>query len=258
MIAWPLFLLVTTPSSAELSETWAQYMTAPAALAKSLGVRPTAEEWRRLSANEVLKWRLPPAAGFTDVIVAMTYIDQPVDMVWVGLLDDRHATLISDLVEHRLPSSTSGRKILYQRVDLPFPLSDRHWVLAIENNLALYGAFGGKVWERTWDLDERGEDALVELPAELRVDLNNIVWPPEARGGWVLLTVGWGTLLMYHVQTNIGGYIPAEWVTRYGMSKLDEMLEQADRLATRVPHHYKTGHQTFRRPDGSIIEPFGN
>ncbi len=232
-------------------------MAAPAARSKSLGHRPTPAEWQRIARGEASKWRLPAGEGVTDVVVAMAFIDQPVESVWVGLLDDEHASLISGLVEHRLTSSTAKRKILYQRIDLPFPLSDRHWVLAIENNGALYQALAGSIWERTWDLDQRREGALVELPEDLRGDFDDIVWPPVARGGWVLMRVGWGTLLFYHAQTNIGGYIPADWVTSYAMSKLEEMLQEADRLATRIPHHYKTGHVTFRRPDGSVIEPFG-
>jgi len=249
-----LLIALSAPSPADLSAAWhrlrseAQHCLAPS-------VTPTASQWKRLAAGEVVKWRLSRTAG-ADQLIAMGFIDQPIEAVWVGILDDRHSTLVSDVIERQLPGSTASRKVLYQHLHLPVPFSDRHWTLIVQSNPQLFAERHGRAWERTWDLDPRGEASLADLPAALRSEVDGSIWTPENAGGWLLLSVGWGTLVMYHLRTNIGGYIPEGLVTRYAMSKMDELIAQVGRFADRAPRHYVKGHAFFLRPDGSRVPYF--
>ena len=150
-----------------------------------------------------------------------------------------------------------GHKVLYQHLDLPFPFSDRHWVIIIENTAGLHAATGGAVWERVWDLDPRGQAALSEVPAALQAELGEgfteaIVTPVNA-GGWYFLPTEGGVLTIYQVRTVIGGNIPDELVVRYALSTLDELIEHVAELAERAPSHYGAAHYPIVRPDGSAI-----
>ena len=202
-------------------------------------------------AGEVVKLRVREAG--TDRAVGLTWMTHPPDAIWLALQDDKHSPMLESLSELQLTGTRPGFKVLYQHLDLPFPFSDRHWVLHLWNNEALYAA---GLWERTWKLDPRVEGALVDLPEDWRARHSQATWTPVNEGGWWLLPSKGGTLVVYQVRTSIGGAVPEELVLRYAMSTLDEMMAHIDRRAAEIPSHYDATHFSILRPDDAPIPPW--
>jgi hypothetical protein len=203
--------------------------------------------------GKVVKRRIRGEIGVSgatvDRVIGLALVPQPVDQVWIGILDDVHASLVEGLTERQLPGTTPSKKVLYQALDLPFPFNDRHWILVITSNAALHSGTGA--WERTWSLDPRGLAGLADVDPKIRLSPDDAVWTPENDGGWLLVPVpGHGTLVVYQARTDIGGVIPDELVTRYAMSQLDEMVAQTEALAERAPAHYVAHHYVIYGPDG--------
>ncbi len=213
----------------------------------------------RVAAGQVARRRVdqpPHARGGVDLVLGVGWVPDPPEAVWIGALDDAHSGLVEDLVEVQLPGTTPTRKILYQRVDLPFPITDRHWVIDIRSTADLFRVSGGRAWERTWTLDPRGQAALASLPARAQ-PRDEATWTPVNEGTWLLLEAEGGTLVVYRVRTDIGGLIPADLVARWSVRKMVEFIEGMHRLAAGVPTHYVGDHPRFLRPDGTPIEPYG-
>ncbi|MCB9741463.1 MAG: hypothetical protein H6740_02540 [Alphaproteobacteria bacterium] len=241
-------------------EALAEALAAQTAVIEAEGRLPlpalSAAQWAEVAAGEVVKLRRTDADG-VDTAIGVGFVPHPIDQVWVGVLDDVHDDLVSNLSETWLPGTTPGHKVLYQHLDLPMPFSDRHWVIIIENTRGLHAASGGAVWERVWDLDPRGAAAFEDVPAELVQRLGSgftdaIVTPINA-GGWYFIPTAGGVLTIYQVRTDIGGNIPDELVVRYALSTLDELIEHVAELPARAPAHYRGTTTPIVRPDGSAI-----
>ena len=188
-----------------------------------------------------------------DRAVGLTWMPHPPDAIWLAIQDDKHSTMVKGLSELQLDGTRPGFKVLYQHLDLPFPFNDRHWVLHLWNNEALFSA---GPWERIWALDPRVEGALVDLPADWRERHEGALWTPVNEGGWWLFPGEGGTLVVYQVRTSIGGAVPEELVLRYAMSTLDEMMAHIDGRAAEIPGHYDAAHFSILRPDGAPIPPW--
>ena len=160
--------------------------------------------------------------------------------VWVAIIDDIHNTMVEGLTEHRLGSSESGGKLLYQRLDFPWPLNDRQWVIEIANDPPLAKATDGQVWSRHWAL----------APSTPR-------WPTRRRSGRRRWTVaGWPSMasrpsLSAKARTTVGGVVPDGLVTSWAMSTLDEMLADVVRAHPAEIAHYTAEHDVGS--DGTII-----
>jgi hypothetical protein len=198
-----------------------------------------------MAKGEVARRRLPLEGA--DRVVGAMWTDLPRDAIWIAIQDDAHDKLVDNLRETRLPDTPSGHKRLYQHLDFPWPFTNRQWVIDIRDNPVLADATDGASWERTWDL---ADPALAPAP-----DPEGI-WTPVNDGGWLLVTAGGGTIVVYHVRSVIGGAIPAEVVTRWAMGTLEQMLRHVEKRAQEIPGHYGADHTPIIRPDGSAIPPF--
>ncbi len=212
----------------------------------------TAREWDEVAAGGVTKRRIrgePGVSGGTvDRVIGVALLPLPVEQVWIGILDDVHASLVEGLTERQLRGTTPGHKRLYQALDLPFPLNDRHWILGIQSNAELYAGTGA--WERTWSLDPGGPAALLEVEHGVLLSPDDAVWTPENDGGWLLVPVkDHGTLVVYQARTDIGGFVPDDLVARYAVARLDEMITQVMELGQRAPGHYVGDHFPIHGPD---------
>lgn len=245
-------LALAAPSPAALESTW----RAVSPLIAQSGRLPLptldSDDFADLARGEIIKQR-GEKKGEADRAIGVGWLPYSIDAVWIGVLDDVHDDLVSGLTETWLPGTTADRKVLYQHLDLPMPVSDRHWVIVIENTRALHAASRGGVWERTWDLDPRGAAALGEVPPGLVDDPASAILTPVNDGGWYLVPADGGVLVVYQVRTVIGGNIPDELVVQYAMSTLDELITHVGELAARAPSHYRAGHYAITRPDGSAI-----
>ncbi|MED5373189.1 MAG: hypothetical protein VX899_19380 [Myxococcota bacterium] len=194
--------------------------------------------------------------GEVDGAMGVAFMPLDTEAVWIGGLDDKHAQLAAGLTEVWLPGTNQERKILYQHLDVPAPFADRHWVVHIRNNQALFGASEGRMWERYWELDPRPlEECLAELPEEPVWLDGETLTTPVNRGSWSVLPVSGGVVVLYEVHTDIGGPVPEELMVRFAMMSLESFMDKLQELGARAPSHYAEDHFIIRRPDLSPIQP---
>ena len=240
---------------AELDAAWRGFSDSQQRHLRVALPAPTAADWLELANGNTVTHRSRTDHEAGNRVLAMRFIDQPPVSVWLAILDGKHAGLSVEYSEWTI-SATPTSKVLYQHLDLPFPIANRHWILEAHSNGELYTKSGMTAWERSWALDARGEAALASLPASVREAGASAIWTPKNRGGWLLLAVGWGTLAIYQLETDIGGWIPDDLVASYALSTLKTLVDRTAALADRVAVHYTTGHNAIYAPDGTPVPPY--
>jgi hypothetical protein len=231
-----------TPTADALRADWERWR-AQLDAAAVYPLRLTDDEWSALAQGQVARRR--ERLEGTDRVLGVRWVDADLDTTWLAI-HDPHGAEIHGFVQEDLPGSTDQRRIVYQRIDLPWPVADRQWVIEVVNNVPLMRSTDGAVWERTWTLSDR-RGARAEEP--------NALWLPVNEGGWFLARAAGGTLLGYHVRTVVGGVVPDEAAVRWSYATLASLL---DGIADRVPFvrtHYVAGHAPVLRPDGTPIPP---
>jgi hypothetical protein len=199
--------------------------------------------WSKVAGGEVARRR--DTLDGTDRVVGVILVPSARDVAWVAI-QDPHAGSVDGLVDEDLPGSTFARRVVYQRITLPWPLAPRQWVVEVVNNDALRDRTGGAVWERTWTLsDRRGAAA----------EVDHGVWLPVNDGGWIVLDAGAaGTLVGYHARTSIGGVVPDEAALRWSYGTLSRLLTDIRTRAERwVDGHYAGDHAPILRPDRTEV-----
>jgi hypothetical protein len=231
-----------TPDADDISKALEAWDTALSSAAV-YPIRLADEEIRAVARGEVARRR--ESLDGADRVLGVTWTPASRDALWIAIQDDKHFTLVEGLVDEQLPATTD-EKLLYQRIDLPWPFADRQWVIAVRNNARLWEHTEGAVWERTWDLSGvRGAQN----------EAADAIWVSVNDGGWLLADVAGGTLLAYHVRSVVDGNIPDELATQWCFSTLTGMLTDIVERAAAVPAHYDAAHEPLRRPDGSTIPP---
>ncbi len=231
------------PSAEDLERDWERWRSA----LDRHAVYPLSfedDEWQRVAEGKVLRRR--DRLEGTDRVLGMVWVPADLDTTWLGV-HDPHGEVVDGFVDEELPGSTFSKRLVYQSIQLPWPLVPRQWVILVQNNAALSEATGGKVWERTWDLDDR-RGARSELPKG--------VWLPVNEGGWTYAEAAGGTLVLYHVRTVVGGIVPDEAATRWSFSTLTGMLERVVERSRWARTHYVAGHEPLMRPGETEIPRF--
>lgn len=230
--------LAAPPSADALKQAWEAQLPDLGRLSP-LPVSLPDDAFGKLAAGQVARSRqdLPGA----DRVIGALWTPVDRDALWVAILDDQHFDLVSGLVEEQLPGTGALRKVLYQHLDLPWPVEDRQWVIDLKSNTALATATGGAVWERAWT---KADDALAPHPDPAAL------WTTVNEGGFLLVDAAGGTLMIYHVRTEIGGSVPDEATSRWAWSSLEDLLRGVVSRASKVPPHYVAGHAPLYRPDG--------
>ncbi len=205
----------------------------------------TDAELERLAQGHFVKRRERQKGA--DRAIGAIWTAASMDEMWVAVQDEGHWGLVKGLVDERLPGSTFQHKILYQRLDMPWPFADRQWVIEVVNNQDLIAASGGKVWERTWSPSEKRGAA---------AEREEAVWVLTNDGGWLAADVAGGTLLVFHARTVIGGNVPEDAATSWSMMTLGGMLRDLVARSYKMPDHYVGDHGPIRRPDGTPIGVF--
>lgn len=200
-------------------------------------------EWARLAQGKTIKRR--ERVDGADRVLGALWTSARKDPLWVGIQDENHWVVVKGYVDEDLPGSTFQHRTLYQRIGLPWPFADRQWVVDVRSNQAVLKASNGSVWERTWTLSPR-RGASVEDP--------DAVWVEQNEGGWVLVDLASGTLVVYYVRATVDGNIPDEAATQWALMTISGMLEEVDeRSRDAIPTHYVDGHVLIERPDGSKV-----
>jgi len=205
----------------------------------------TQNDFVAVSRGKVTKRRIREPGPDRALGMMWTAIDR--NQIWIAILDDIHDKLVSSLTEKRLGPSETGHKLLYQHLNLPWPVQDRQWVVEIQNNVEVAQQTNGMVWERSWDL---ASPSLVSEPDA------DAVWVPVSNGSWLLMPMDGGTLVIYHTRSAIGGRIPDDVVTRWAMATLDEMMLHIAERSEQIPKHYQGNHERLKGGDNIHIKPF--
>jgi hypothetical protein len=210
----------------------------------------------RLSAHEIVRVRkkLPSERsekGHREEVVGFSLIEAPRDRVWLAALDPSFEG--SDLLtEVRLERSDRGSSLWFQHIALPWPVSDRYWVIRLDKELDLAAQTKGFIWQHSWDLAENGVDIARRTVADGRApglsvkSLESAVYVPVNQGGWILFSLDVGrTLLAYRVSADVGGSIPESWIATFAMAQLDGLLRK-------VAEHSQTAWKSYD-PSRSVI-----
>lgn len=232
------------PTADALKQAWNAQSASMTRLG-ALHVTLSDDAFARLAAGQVVRTRDEQPGA--DRVMGALWTPADRDALWVAILDDQHFDLVDGLIEEQLPGTGALRKLLYQHLDLPWPLDDRQWVIDLRSNTALYQATGGAVWERAWTL---ADNALAPKPDAAAL------WTTVNEGGFLLVDAAGGTLMLYQVRTEIGGSVPDDATTRWAWSTLEDLLRGVEIRAGKVPPHYVAGHAPLYRPDGTPVRPW--
>jgi hypothetical protein len=204
------------------------------------------EDIEELLAGEVIKIRRKgaraedPDGDRHERVVGYILIDRPRDLVWLAALDP--SFLATDLItELRLETDEQGTAIWYQYISLPWPITDRHWVVRLWKSIELATRTDQFIWEQNWDLADDGPQVAREIVGAHRLpelDLDKIekaIYLPVNHGNWTLFALTEDTtLLAYRVSTVVGGSIPESWVASFAVAQLDRLLKGVARHADDV------------------------
>lgn len=237
--------------------TGAALAAAWAAVAPSVATNATfpppafdARVWEEVAAGKVARRTIQ---GDPATVLGVGVLDTTREEAWLSITDDRLSAEIESLTEVALQGAWAAPKRLYQRLDLPWPINDRHWVIALSNNAPLAQASG--VWERAWTLrgdllaDARGRTDAERFDASETVDVNE--------GGWLLVPLEDGdTLAVYQARATLGGAIPDGAVDSYTRSSMTGLFAGVERNAAKVRARYGAGCTPQPGADGAPIPCF--
>ena len=244
--------VAAAPAFSALSSAWHDALQYQSEFLSSLEI--SSGDWAEVSRGEVVVSRQPQPTG-PDRVWGVSFIDEPPRSVWIAIIDDPHLHLSSEVLEYAMASSSPERKVLYQLLDLPFPLSNRCWVIEISSNSDVYERSGGLVWRREWRSIENGQDALHSLPTELQSGALSAVYAPVNEGSWTLLPVGDGTIVVYEGRADSAGSLPGGLVDRFAQENVERTLLRLGEIASEAASHYGAeGHYTIFAPNNEPLE----
>jgi len=199
--------------------------------------------------DEAAAGRVGRIAG-RDSAVGVGLMKVPQSLVWLSLTDDRLSEDVDGLTEIALEGRWSSPKLLYQRLDMPWPVQDRHWVLRLRNNTALAQSAG--VWERAWTIDNA---RLAESRARTDATAyDGAITMADNTGSWLLVSLDTSdTLAVYQVRVDLGGNIPAEAAEAYTRSSMASFMRGVEVHASDVAARYGAGCTPQPGGDGKLI-----
>jgi len=192
-------------------------------------------------------------------ITGLLLCDARRDDLWVALRDP-HLTSLPELTEVRISDDGVWPTNWYQFFHMPGPFADRHWVIAVDDNIAMSKSTEGRLWEHYWDLQSGGPELGTRVVAQGRIPgvtpemAARAVYPPTNEGAWLLISLGEGrTVLGYTVRASVGGRIPDRVVESYSMLTLSRLLRRVQDRATVAAAHYDDAHPRIRGGDGEPL-----
>lgn len=227
---------------------------------------PLAAVWAQVERAVEETARFPPGAlSFVDwsavergrvsvrrgaATVAVGLVRAPRAATWLAVTHDTPASRLRGLTERAVHGRWGASpKRIYQRIDLPWPVADRHWVIESRTNAAL-AARAPSVWERAWTTVPEA------LPATRTGDPDTAAWDgatavPRNDGGWILVEAGPDrTLAVYRVAVELGGAVPTSAVAGWTASTLTEVYATLEADARALAAHGEAGCVTQPGGDG--------
>ncbi len=193
----------------------------------------------KLTAGKVVKIRETAAADEPQRAIGMILTPHSRDAVWVAARTEEGSyASMSNLV---LPHPGEGER-WYQHMNVPFPFTDRHWVIDVWDNASLAD---GPCWEHPWRLAPDGYDAARAAVVAGKVDslskkeFDGALKVPVNNGAWVACQVGGETLLVFHAQSVVGGSVPDRLVVDFTMMTLGKLMRGVEGRAATARTWYR-------------------
>lgn len=207
----------------------------------------TSDQVAELLEGDVVRIRRRPNRDLEDPperVTGYRLIRQPRAQVWVAALDPTfQATGL--LSEALLARNDDGTSLWHQYLSLPWPVTDRHWVIRVGARKELASRSENLIWEQFWELAPGGEDtarasiARGELEGITPESSKDAIYLPANEGSWIMFRLEEDlTLVAYRIITRVGGSIPDSWIATFGMARLAEVLDEVARHAGEVPATY--------------------
>ena len=151
----------------------------------------------------------------------------------------------SMLTQVRLMQDDLGRSMWYQHLSLPWPITDRHWVVELDKDHEMARSTEGFIWVQQWRLADDGPALAADTVARgaagdlTPAKVEKAIYLPANEGAWILFSLDAElTLLAYRVTTVVGGGIPDSWIATFAMAQLRGLLSEIDALAATAEADY--------------------
>jgi hypothetical protein len=255
-----IWLLVGLARGAEIDDaTIVKALETYLASSRSPFPMPPPNERARLLEGKVLKQRIKRDEG--DLALGLTVSTEPLRDLWLGSLDP-HFDNVKNVRTYMFTPPHDAVTRWYGLVDLPRPFNDRHFLITTVLNRAMAEQSGGRIWERTWNLEADGVATMAPIVAAGKVEgvdvaaFEKAIYTPVNHGSWFFVQLDPAHVLVgYSCATVIGGDIPDGLVTQHVLAGLDELLTKVVSRAETIHEHYKTGHAPLVGGDGLPIAP---
>lgn len=225
----------------------------------------TSKQIEQLLEGEVVRIRRRPDREKPDPperVTGYRLVGEPRARVWIAALDPEfQATGL--LTEKRLEHDARGASLWHQYLSLPWPVTDRHWVIRVGPHREVAVTSDNLVWEQFWELAENGEEiarasiAAGNLAGITPESAAEAIYVPANEGSWVMFRIEEGlTLVAYRVIARVGGSIPDSWIATFGMAQLSQVLDEVARHAGEVGESYDPELHPTMGGDGEPIPRF--
>ena len=212
------------------------------------------------SNTQIMNWKdgdvlsiLDSSAGLDQPSRAVGYLLSTASMrdLWLAC-QDVHFTQNSSAKEALINTYSDKKADWFGYLDLPWPMSDRYWVVSVSNNATMAQATQNTQWEHPWKLKENSIQLANQYANQGKLQSMNIdaqmvqdaICTPVNQGAWIVIQIdNTYSMLIYHATTVVGGNIPNDLVTQWVKSSLEDMLQTIDQKAkTDVTNHYVGDH----------------
>ena len=186
----------------------------------------------------------------------------PKPQLWLAF-QDSHFQVQENTIEYRFKSDGIDKMTWYGFLDLPWPMSDRHWVVDVWTNHSLAKKTNNKMWEHPWILKNNGVaefQSYIDAGTLKKVTpkmYSEAIYLPACEGLWAMMDIGDDTLIVYSATATVGGSIPEGLMMKLLMSSLTSFIKDGEtRAKNKVPKHYQGNHPTMYGGDGRAISKF--
>jgi hypothetical protein len=262
MILYLSTFLYAVPLAGEITKTITEFNS----LSHTKIPQLNSEQLKKLGKGKVVKivQNGKSSNGQVEVGKAMAYYVStvPKAQLWVAF-QDPHFQVQERTTEYLYKSNGTDKFDWYGYMDVPWPMSDRHWLVKVWNNHSMAAQTKNRMWEHPWKLIHDGAAICKDLIAEGKVKnvtpekYDSAIYLPESQGGWAMMDVQDSTLLVYSATATVGGSIPEGLMMKYLLSGLDSFMKDGEKRARDVvPKHYGEGHTPIYGGDGKAISAF--
>jgi len=220
----------------------------------------TGDQVDRLVEGDVIRIRRrdPRIEDGPERVTGYVLVEHPRLDAWLAALDPEFPD--NPMLTQARLDREPGRSVWYQHLSLPWPITDRHWVIEVVQDVELAAGTESFVWAHRWDLIDDGPALARRAVAAGRAgdltaeDIEGAIYLPANEGAWILFSLDHDlTLLAYRVRTVVGGGIPDSWITTFAMAQLEGLLRQVEERAATAREDYDADRTPIHDGHGELI-----